>query len=244
MLRVRASSVVLAFGLSAAGVVACSGTATPACARSSGASKSGGAAAPSPGGGGKAGGVAPPPKAPPPAPKAPDPPPYRPPPPGAPLKPENRPPPPKPPPARSPQQQERARGAASSPKARPDPQDIDDARSTAPQRVTRGGSYHSSVTNNTYVYQEPGFFSRPGYLIDVWNPYDPWNYWARPWSPFYGRPFIVAAGCDGKDEHVEQQPQNVTVNVDTDGKVIDTKDASPATEPGTTPATAVGTVPS
>lgn len=198
--------------------IACGAASAPAaCAKSSGASKSPGV--------GKV--ASPAPK----APAKPDPPAYKPPPPGAKPAPEVKPPPP-----RSKQQQDRAKAAASKPKAKPDPQDVDDAKATAPKRVTRGGSYTSSVTNNTYVYHDMGFYRRPGFIIDIWDPYDPFNYWSRPWSPYYGHPYMVAADCGGKDEHVEQ-PINVTVNVDDQGKVIGETAAPAGTiPPGTEPA--------
>jgi hypothetical protein len=245
------------------GIAACGETARPqpACAAiaksGGGASKSGGSSAgarsaskPATGSGsqskstpagGKAGGAAP---ATPKAPtspaggvdrsKAPDPPAY--PAGGGPRRSESKPPPPRP---RDQAKTDRARRAAARPSIRPDPEDYDDARAVAPSRLSRSGRYESPITNTVYMYQPVSYFSRPGYMVDIWNPYDPFNYWYRPWSPFYGRPYVVAGDCDGKDEKTEQ-PVNVTVNVDSDGKVIGEAPVNPATagQPTTIPAPA------
>lgn len=104
------------------------------------------------------------------------------------------------------------------------------AKAEAPPRVTRGGSYYSSVSGNTYVYNDVGYYRRPGYVVDIWDPYDPFNYWYFPTSPFYGRPYETAGDCSGGDDHVEQK-QEVNITVDQDGKVAKVEDP-PAGQPG------------
>lgn len=198
-----------------------------ACARSTGASKTGGGGG---GGGGKSGGVAAPrPTSAPARPTTPPPSPYRPPPPGGPTKPEtnvrNQ---PRPTTARSRNDaaRDRARAGAHRPNVRPAPEDYDDARATAPTRLSRGGAFISPVTNIEYHYHDLGWYRRPGLLIDLYDPYDYFNHWYRPMSPYYGMQMVVAGDCDGKDEQV-QQPVNVNVTVDQDGKVTGEVPATP-----------------
>lgn len=127
-------------------------------------------------------------------------------------------------------------GAVSGPVkgSKPAAGDVAVAKSEAPSRVTRGGSYTSSVTNRTYIFHSGGgyggygYYLSPGYMVDYYDPYNPYNYWSFPLSPFYGRPYVVAEGCDG-DDH-EDPKQNVNITVDIDGKVVAADDSS---TPGT-----------
>lgn len=122
-----------------------------------------------------------------------------------------------------------------------DRDDYDDARSVAPTRVSRVGSWRSPVTDVVYVYHDLDWYRHPGLLIDLNDPYDRFNYWYRPMSPYYGTQFVVAGDCDGHDEHTEQ-PINVNVVVDQDGKVVGEQAATPGSSvPGTAPAPAPGT---
>jgi hypothetical protein len=127
---------------------------------------------------------------------------------------------------------DRARAASRRLNTRLDIEDYADARTLAPTRVTRTGLYRSPVTDIEYRYHDLGWYRRPGLVIDLYDPYDPFNYWYRPLSPFNGLPYVVAGGCDGSDEHVEQ-PVNVNVVVNNDGQIIG--EATPSTTPGTVP---------
>ena len=88
--------------------------------------------------------------------------------------------------------------------------------------MTKGGTYYSTVTGNTYVYNDFGYYRRPGYVVDIYDPYNPYNYWYFGASPFYGRPYVVAGDCDDEG-HVEQK-QEVNITMDSDGKVTEVKD--------------------
>lgn len=240
----RVRSIVLA-ALIALAILACDTTthAVPACARSSGASKSGGGGG---GGGGKNGGAAPAPRptSAPARPTTPPPSPYRPPPPGAPTKPEtnvrnqSRPTTPTP---RNDAARDRARASARRPNIRPATEDYNDARATAPSRLSRGGAFTSPVTNIEYHYHDLGWYRRPGLVIDLYDPYDRFNYWYRPYSPFFGMQYMVAADCDGHEEQVEQ-PININVTVDQDGTVTGEVPATPVA-PDSATTTVPGSVP-
>lgn len=242
--RTRITAVVVAVAVGVTAAVACAGSqAQAACAveaKSSGASKSPGVAP-------VARPAATTPKAPvtaakPPASvdrsKAPDPPAY--PAGGGAKQGETRPPPPKTY-QRNSGQQDRAKKAASNPKAKPDSEDLYEARDEAPRHVTRGGTYVSNITNRTYIYHDRGYYGSPGYLIDIWDPYDPYNYWLRPRSAFYGMPYRVAGDCSQVDnDPPPEQPQNININVTADGHVAGTV---PATTVAAGPTTTTTTAP-
>lgn len=118
----------------------------------------------------------------------------------------------------------------SKPTSKPDPKDIATAKSEAPKSVSRNGSYYSSVTGNTYIYQPPAVFLTPGYTWDIMNPYNRYNYWYMPMSPFYHTPYIERADCDSQEQEVKNE-NNITIVLDEDGKVVsssETKDTLPA----------------
>jgi hypothetical protein len=250
--RTRLGAVMVALIIGVTLAVACAGSAAaPACAmgaKSSGASKSGGASAAKPASspsGGKTGGVSSPK---PPASsaskpssggKSPTPPPPAYPEGGGAKKGETKPPPPKTY-TRNTQQQDRAAKAASNPKAKPDAEDVTEARDEAPRHVTRGGTYVSNITNRTYIYHDRGYYGSPGYFIDIWDPYDPYNYWMRPRSPFYGMPYRVAGDCSHQDDDPapEAPPQNINIQVTADGHVAGTVPVTTAPGPTTTTTTA------
>lgn len=117
--------------------------------------------------------------------------------------------------------------SASKPSSKPSSSDINNARSSAPSRVTRNGSYYSPVTGDTYIYQPIGHYRSPGYVVNIYDPYNPYNYWYWHTSPFYGRPYRYAEECSGPEKEVQKQEVHITV--DSDGKVTDVKDS-----PGTT----------
>lgn len=77
---------------------------------------------------------------------------------------------------------------------RPPAKDYDRAAVAAPERVTRGGSYRSPVTHHVYVWHDPIYYSSPGYLPDLFDPYNQWNY-TNPLSPFFGRPYNLVDAC-------------------------------------------------
>lgn len=233
-IRIRALVLAGAVIAGAVGIVACDSVtnAAPACAKSAGASKTGGASSPtkapsSVSSGGKTGGVD--------RSKTPDPPAY--PEGGGAKKGESKPPPPTY--TRNTQQQDRAAKAAANPKAKPDTEDVTEARDEAPRHVTRGGTYVSNITNRTYVYHDRGYYGSPGYFIDIWDPYDPYNYWMRPRSPFYGMPYRVAGDCAHQDDDPapEAPPQNINIQVTADGHVAGTVPATTTTTPGPTSTT-------
>lgn len=120
---------------------------------------------------------------------------------------------------------------AAKPGTKPTPSDASKAKAEAPSRVTRGGSYYSSVTGDTYVYQNPSYFSRPGYIVNYYNPYDPFNYWLYPMSPFYGSPYRVAGSCGEKEKEIKNT-NNITIVLDSEGKVVSSTD--PENQSGTT----------
>lgn len=126
----------------------------------------------------------------------------------------------------------------SKPTSKPSSSDVSKAKSEAPQRVTRGGSYYSSVTGTTYVYHDVRYYNTPGIYLDIYDPYNPWNYWRYTTSPFYGRPYMVAGDC-GDEKPVEVKNEtNISIEVDADGKVVSTTDSggvTTGTTPGTTP---------
>jgi hypothetical protein len=77
---------------------------------------------------------------------------------------------------------------------RPPAKKYDTAARYAPQQVSRGGQYRSPVTNHTYIYRDPIYYSSPGYRLDLFDPYNPWNY-TNPYSPFFGRQYVVVDAC-------------------------------------------------
>lgn len=130
-------------------------------------------------------------------------------------------------------------GAVSGPKAgsKPSASDKAQAKAEAPKSVSSKGSYTSSVTNRTYIYHGGGYGSgymgyryylTPGYVVDYYDPYNPYNYWYFAGSPFYGRPYRVAGDCDSEPK--EETKQNINITIDNDGKVVS---ADESTTPGT-----------
>ena len=74
------------------------------------------------------------------------------------------------------------------------------------------------------------YYLTPGYMIDYYDPYNPYNYWYFHGSPFYGRPYRVAGDCDSEPK--EETKQNINITIDNDGKVV-------LAEESQTPGTAV-----
>lgn len=99
-----------------------------------------------------------------------------------------------------------------SPKVKPSTQDFSKAQSAAPRSVTTSGGYTSPVTNHYYVYHQPDYFMTALYLsaFDLYSPYDPFNYYGRPFSPFYGRPYLVGQDCGGSSE--EYKPSQTDID--------------------------------
>ncbi len=77
---------------------------------------------------------------------------------------------------------------------RPPAKQYDRAAVAAPERVTRTGSYRSPVTNHVYVWHDPTYYSSPGYRLDLFDPYNPWNY-TNIYSPFFNRPYNLVDAC-------------------------------------------------
>lgn len=78
---------------------------------------------------------------------------------------------------------------------KPSPKQVDAATKAAPQKVSTSGSYRSPVTHHTYIFHDAGWYGSPGYVLDIWDPFNPWNYTANLFSPFYGRPFVLVDRC-------------------------------------------------
>lgn len=77
---------------------------------------------------------------------------------------------------------------------RPPAKDYDRAARLAPDRLSRTGSYRSPVTSHIYVWHEPTYYSSSGYRLDLYDPFNPWNY-TNPFSPFYGRSYNLVDRC-------------------------------------------------
>jgi cytoskeletal protein RodZ len=77
---------------------------------------------------------------------------------------------------------------------RPPAKDYDRAAVAAPQRVTRSGSYRSPVTHHVYVWHDPLYYTSPGYIPDLFDPYNQWNY-TNPLSPMFGLPYNLVDAC-------------------------------------------------
>jgi hypothetical protein len=125
-------------------------------------------------------------------------------------------------------------------KTAPSAADRSTATKAAPKSVTTTGSYTSPVTHHVYVYHDPTYFSTAAYLtaIDLYNPYDPFNWYYRPFSPFYGRPYMIGTQCDGGANEfkpsqqdyndVQSRTGNVEVNVNegkTDSNTLESLDS-------------------
>lgn len=77
---------------------------------------------------------------------------------------------------------------------KPPAKKYDAAAKSAPAKVSRNGSYRSPVTHHTYVFHDALWYSSPGYRMDLFDPFNPWNY-TNPLSPFYSRPYVVVDRC-------------------------------------------------
>jgi hypothetical protein len=77
---------------------------------------------------------------------------------------------------------------------RPPAKQYDRAAVAAPQRITRTGSYRSPVTHHVYVWHDPVYYSSPGYVLDLFDPYNPWSR-TNPNSPFFGMPYNLVDAC-------------------------------------------------
>lgn len=78
---------------------------------------------------------------------------------------------------------------------KPTPKQAAAATKAAPDKVSLGGSYRSPVTHHTYIFHDAGWYGSPGYVLDIWDPYNPFNYTANLLSPFYGRPYVLVDRC-------------------------------------------------
>lgn len=123
-------------------------------------------------------------------------------------------------------QQARA-SSASKPAGKPAAEDVSKAKAEAPKLVSRGGSYSSPVTGNTYVFHSVSYYRRPGVFVDIFDPYNPYNYWYWPTSPFYGQPYRYATACGGQEKTVQEQHENINITIDDDGKVTQAEDKNP-----------------
>lgn len=124
-----------------------------------------------------------------------------------------------------------AASKSSRPGAKPDAASISQAKNEAPKTVTRGGSYTSSVTNNTYVWHSQPYFTSIGYPVSIYNPFFMYNYFyvipGMPVSPFFGMPFHYAASCGGPEKTLTKEnvnTNNINITVDQDGKVTKAED--------------------
>lgn len=77
---------------------------------------------------------------------------------------------------------------------RPPAKQYDRAAVAAPERITRNGSYRSPVTHHVYAWHDPIYYSSSSYRLDLFDPYNPWNY-TNPLSPFYGRSYNLVDAC-------------------------------------------------
>lgn len=156
---------------------------------------------------------------------------------------ETRPPPPKTY-QRNSGQQDRARRSASNPRVQPAADDVIEARDEAPRHLTRGGTFNSNITNIEYHYHDDpfGWYARPGLLVDIYDVYDPYNYYVRRRSPFFGMPYAVAGSCSDGDDKAQpvSPPQNINITVTADGHVAGTV---PATTVAAGPTTTTTTAP-
>lgn len=119
---------------------------------------------------------------------------------------------------------QKAAAKNSKPNSKPDAASVAAAKDTKPATVSRGGTYVSSVTNRTYVFHSSAYYLHPGYIWDIYDIYNPYNYWYMRTSPFYGMPYRVAASCGGPEREVKPDVNNINITVDNDGKVTQAED--------------------
>lgn len=127
---------------------------------------------------------------------------------------------------------ERARASASRLREPSHPADLEEARAKAPRRLVRGSSFTSSVTGVEYRWHELAFYRTPGRMIDIWDPYDPYNYWHWIVSPYYGLDYVVADDCPGTETVVPKQ--DVSFSFDSDGRILATVDTVSSEPPSVT----------
>jgi hypothetical protein len=78
---------------------------------------------------------------------------------------------------------------------KPPAKQVQAAQRSAPAQVSLAGSYRSPVTHHVYVFHDAGWYGSPGYVLDIFDPYNPFNYYSNALSPFYGRPYVLVNQC-------------------------------------------------
>jgi hypothetical protein len=78
---------------------------------------------------------------------------------------------------------------------KPPAKQVQAAQRSAPAMVSVAGSYRSPVTHHVYIFHDAGWYGSPGYVLDIFDPYNPFNYTSNLLSPFYGRPYVLADRC-------------------------------------------------
>lgn len=117
--------------------------------------------------------------------------------------------------------------SASKPSSKPSAADASAAKSSKPATVSRGGSYSSPVTGNTYIFHSSSYYRTPGLYVDIFDIYNPYNYWYYPNSPYYGMPYRYAGACGQPDKQVNEQKENINITIDNDGKIVSAEDKNP-----------------
>jgi len=112
----------------------------------------------------------------------------------------------------------------SKPSSKPDAATAQSARSQAPTVINNNTTIVSNVTGRTYGYHSFGYYMTPGYVWDIYDPMNPYNYFYMVNSPYYGMHYNYAVSCGGPQKQINEDKNNINITIDNDGKVTQASD--------------------